>query len=91
LASVAIELPLRDERFEQAELLEVAHGQPMSASMLVDRVASSSRTIVRPPEERAALLARVAVFARERFGEDTFELPLLTRAWRYGRRPGRRP
>jgi SAM-dependent methyltransferase len=91
LASVEVEVPFRDERFERAELLEVAHAQPMSASLLVDRVASSSRIIVRPPEQREALLARVAAFARERFGEDTFEFPLLTRAWRYRRRSGRRP
>jgi SAM-dependent methyltransferase len=86
LASVEVEMPFRDERFEQAELREVPHGQPMNVSLLLDRVASSSRTIVQPSEQRGALLARVEEFARERFGEDTFEFPLLTRAWRYRHR-----
>ena len=86
LASVEVEMPFRDDRFEQAELLEVRHAQAMNVSLLVDRVASSSRTIVQPSEPRTALLARVEEFARERFGEGTFEFPLLTRAWRY-RRP----
>jgi hypothetical protein len=58
----------------------------MNVSLLVDRVASSSRTIVQPSEQRTSLLARVEEFGRARFGEDTFEFPLLTRAWRYRRR-----
>jgi SAM-dependent methyltransferase len=86
LASVEVEMPFRDDRFEQAELLEVPHAQPMNISLLLDRVASSSRTIVQPSEQRMALLSRVEEFARERFGEDTFAFPLLTRAWRYCRR-----
>ena len=73
LASVEVEMPFRDERFEPAELLEVPHAQPMSCSLLLDRVASSSRTIVQPSEQRTALLTRVEEFARERFGEDTFD------------------
>jgi SAM-dependent methyltransferase len=86
LASVEVEMPFSDPRFQPGELCEVSHAQPMDVSLLLDRVASSSRTIVQPPERREALLARVEVFARERFGEDTFEFPLLTRAWRYKRR-----
>jgi SAM-dependent methyltransferase len=86
LASVEVEMPFRDDRFEQAQLLEVPHAQPMNFSVLVDRVASSSRTIVQPSEQRTSLLAGVEDFARERFGEDKFEFPLLTRAWRYRRR-----
>lgn len=86
LASVEVDMPFRDDRFEQAELLEVPHSQPMSLSLLVDRVASSSRTIVQPSERRTALLARVEEFGRRHFGEDTFDFPLLTRAWRYRRR-----
>jgi hypothetical protein len=58
----------------------------MTFSVLLDRVASSSRTIVQPSEQRTALLANVEKFARERFGEDTFEFPLITRAWRFTRR-----
>jgi hypothetical protein len=79
-------MPFRDDRFAQAEWLEEPHAQPMNFSLLVDRVASSSRTIVQPSEQRTSLLARVEQFARERFGEETFEFPLLTRAWRYRRR-----
>jgi hypothetical protein len=79
-------MPFRDDRFAQAEWLEVPHTQPMNFSLLVDRVASSSRTIVQPSEQRTSLLARVEEFARERFGEETFDFPLLTRAWRYRRR-----
>jgi SAM-dependent methyltransferase len=86
LASVEVERPFRDNRFERAELLEVPHAQPMTVSLLVDRVASSSRIIVQPAEQRTALLTCVEEFARDRFGEDTFEFPLLTRAWRYRRR-----
>lgn len=86
LASIEVEMPFRDDRFRQAECLEVPHAQPMNYSLLVDRVRSSSRTIVQPSEQRTALLARVEEFARERFGEGTFEFPLLTRAWRYSRR-----
>jgi SAM-dependent methyltransferase len=86
LASAEVETPFRDERFEPGELLEVSHTQPMNVSLLVDRVASSSRTIVQPSEQRAALLARVERFARERFGDSTYEFPLLTRAWRFVRR-----
>jgi SAM-dependent methyltransferase len=86
LASVEVETPFRDERFQQGELLEVPHTQPMNVWVLVDRVASSSRTIVQPSRQRAALLARVEQFARERFGESTFGFPLLTRAWRFTRR-----
>jgi len=86
LASVEVEVPFCDHRFEQAELLEVPHAQPMTLSVLLDRVASSSRTIVQPSEQRTALLAKVEKFARERFGEDPFEFPLLTRAWRFRRR-----
>jgi hypothetical protein len=77
---------VRDDRFRLAECLAVPHAQPMNFSLLVDRVKSSSRTIVQRSEQRTALLARVEEFARERFGEGTFEFPLLTRAWPYRRR-----
>ena len=86
LASVEVDEPFGDERFHPGELLEVPHAQPMDVSVLLDRVASSSRTIVQRSQQRTALLARVEEFARERFGESTFEFPLLTRAWRYRRR-----
>jgi hypothetical protein len=86
LASVEVETPFRDERFQSGELLEVPHAQQMNVGVLLDRVASSSRTIVQPPRQRAALLAKVERFARERFGESSFEFPLLTRAWRFTRR-----
>jgi SAM-dependent methyltransferase len=86
LASVEVEMPFRDDRFEQPELLEVPHAQPMNAALLVDRVASSSRTILQPSKQRIALLTRVEEFAHGHFGEDTFQFPLLTRAWRYQRR-----
>lgn len=85
LASVEVEMPFSDERFDAGELLEVSHAQPMDVSLLLDRVTSSSRIIVQPPEQREVLLTRVEAFARERFGEDAFDFPLLTRAWRYRR------
>jgi SAM-dependent methyltransferase len=86
LASVEVETPFSDERFEPGELLEVSHAQQMNLSLLLDRVASSSRTIVQPAEQRAALLARVERFARKRFGEHSFEFPLIARSWRFTRR-----
>jgi SAM-dependent methyltransferase len=91
-ASADVATPFSDERFQSGELLTVPHMQPMDVPTLLDRVASSSRTIVQPLEQRAALLARVERFAHERFGESGFEFPYLTRAWRYKRRaesPGR--
>jgi SAM-dependent methyltransferase len=85
-ASAGVTMPFIDERFQAGELLEVRHAQLIDVSVLLDRVGSSSRTIVQPPEQRAALSARVEDFARERFGESMFEFPYVTRAWRYRRR-----
>jgi SAM-dependent methyltransferase len=86
LASAEVAPPFRDERFQPGELLEVPNGQQMDVPLLLDRITSMSRTIVQPPDQRAALLARVERFARKRFGESPFEFPYVTRAWRYERR-----
>jgi SAM-dependent methyltransferase len=86
VAASELGAPFSDERFRPGELLEVSHAQPMDVQLLLDRVASVSHTIVRPPAERLALLGRVERFARDRFGENSFEFPYVTRAWRYQRR-----
>jgi SAM-dependent methyltransferase len=78
--------PFEDGRFGPGELLEVPHGQRLDARLLVELVASTSRMIVRPQDERAALLANVERFARSRFGDGGFAFPYVARAWRYERR-----
>jgi SAM-dependent methyltransferase len=83
VASAELGVPFSDERFQPGELLEVPYLQLMDVPLLLDRVSSVSTTITRPAAERADLLARVEVFARDRFGEGSFEFPYLTRAWRH--------
>lgn len=75
--------PFEDERFAAPELGQTRHAQRLDATRLATLVSSTSRVIVQPPEQREALLAGVERFARDRFGGGTFELPYVTRAWRY--------
>ena len=79
---VDIGTPFEDERFEPGVFEEFPNPQRLDADSLVTLVASFSHTIVLPPDERGALLDAVERFARSRFGDEPFELPYLTRAWR---------
>jgi SAM-dependent methyltransferase len=64
------------------EPLLIDHAQPADADVLVDNIASRSAVILRPPAERAALLAQVRALAPP----SPFAIPYACRVWRALRR-----
>lgn len=73
-------VPFADDRFHGRERLLVPHVQRLTPHLLVELIASRSRSINLPPDEREQLLDRV-----RRLGEaqgDEFDLPYVTNAWR---------
>jgi SAM-dependent methyltransferase len=73
-------VPFADPRFRDPERLLVPHVQRLTPALLVALIASRSRSITQPPDERAELLARVRTLGNAQ-GEE-FELPYVTAAWR---------
>jgi len=60
------------------ERRQFAHSQAMTRDLLVDNMASRSRTVLMPPAEREDLLRRV----RDLAPADAFELPWICDSWR---------
>jgi SAM-dependent methyltransferase len=71
--------------FGGVERVLVQHVQPMTPELLVDLVASRSRSIALPAAERAELLAQVRALGEAQGPE--FALPYVTNAWRAVRTP----
>ena len=72
--------------FEVAGSLRAAYEQELDADGLVDLVGSRSYAILLPPDERAAMLARVRELTRthpELVGRQHFAMPYVTTCERY--------
>ena len=57
---------------------EVEHRQPMTRDLLADNIASRSRTVLLPEDERRELLRRV----RDLAPDDAFDVPWVCDTWR---------
>jgi SAM-dependent methyltransferase len=75
--------PVRHPGFSRFELAEFPHTQRRTAAGLVATVATHSDTLMRPADQRAAKLNRLAAYLRGRpETEGEFDLPLVTLAQR---------
>lgn len=71
-----------DASFADPHRRRVPHVQRLDEELLVELVATRSRTLTMEPPERDRLLADVRRLARERHGGESFALPYVSEAWR---------
>jgi hypothetical protein len=76
------------DQFTPAERGEFGHGQPRTAESLVATIATHSKLLVMPADERDQVLARVRGYlaARPETSDGEFTLPMVTAAVRSVRR-----
>jgi len=76
------------EQFTPAERAEFGHGQPRTAESLAATIATHSKLLVMPVDERDRVLARVRGYlaARPETSDGEFTLPMVTAAVRSVRR-----